>query len=291
MIRRVFSLFCMVLLLTSGISAAHAEDFKLGVIASRGALKAKAKWSQLASYVAKKTNSNVTLVPLTPDKVESAVAGKSVDFILSNPVTTTILVEKYGVKPVATVKKKSGPQFAGVIIANKGAGIQKSADLKGKKVMAFKFGSSAAAYVFQVYHISKFGVTPEDFTMFKEAKKQDDIVLAVKSGIFDAGFIKSGLLETMAKEGKIKISDFVIVDKQSDNLSDVHSTIPYPHWYLGARSNVSPGLVSKVKKAVLSLNAADPAAKKAKLVGFVEPLSLEEMKATLKALNLPPYKK
>jgi len=189
------------------------------------------------------------------------------------------------------MKKKSGSQFAGVIIANKAKGINKVADLKGKKVMAFKFGSSAAAYVFQVYHVSKQGIEPSrDFAVFKEAKKQDDIVLAVKSGIFDAGFIKSGLLEAMAKEGKIKLSDFTIVDKRSDNLTDVHSTIPYPNWYLAARAKVSSALVGKVKKAALSLKATDAAAKKAKIVGFVKPLKLDDMKATLKALKLPPYK-
>jgi len=291
MTKKIVSLLCMFLFLATEISTVQAEELRLGVVASRGALKAKAKWTPFATYLGSKTNTTVRLIPLTPDKVSAAVAGNSIDFMLGNPVITTILVEKHGVKPVATIKKKSGSQFAGVIIANKTKGISNSADLKGKKVMAFKFGSSAAAYVFQVYHMKKNGIDPfKDFSVFKEAKKQDDIVLAVKSGIFDAGFIKSGLLEAMGKEGKIKINDFVIVDKKSDSLKDVHSTILYPQWYLVAGSKVSSSQFKKVKQAVLSLKASDPAAKKAKIKGFVKPLNLADMKATLKALHLPPYK-
>lgn len=262
MTKRIVSLLCIFLFLATEISVVQAETLKLGVVASRGALKAKAKWTPLASYLGSKTNTTVTLVPLTPDKVSDAVASNRVDFMLGNPVVTTILVEKHKSRPVATIRKKSGSQFAGVIIANKTKGIRKGADLKGKKVMAFKFGSSAAAYVFQVYHMKKIGIDPlKDFAVFKEAKKQDDIVLAVKSGIFDAGFIKSGLLEAMEKEGKIKIKDFVIVDKKSDSLKKVHSTILYPQWYLSAGSKVSSSLFKRVKKAALSLKPSDPAGK------------------------------
>ena len=72
--------------------------------------------------------------------------------------------------------------------------------------MGFKFKRSAAAYVFQVKHMQDLGIDPhKDFAVFKEAKKQDDIVLAVKSGLFDAGFVKSGLLEAMVKKGKVSL--------------------------------------------------------------------------------------
>lgn len=287
---RILSLLCLFSFIFTGIGPVHAKELKLGVTAPRGVLKASAQWSEFASYLGTRINTPVKLVALTPDKILPAVAAKSVDFLLVNPVTSTIMIKKYGMKPVATMKKKSGSQFGGVIIANKSKGITKSSDLKGKKVMAYKFRASAAAYVFQVYHVNKQGIDPfKDFAVFKEAKKQDDIVLAVKAGVVDAGFIKSGLLEAMAKEGKIKLDDVTIVDKKSDSLSDLHSTILYPQWYLVADRKVPASLVAKVKNAALSLSAADPAAKKAKIAGFVAPLKLDELIKTLKALHMPPY--
>ncbi|MFV1992562.1 MAG: phosphate/phosphite/phosphonate ABC transporter substrate-binding protein [Acidiferrobacterales bacterium] len=264
----------------------------LGVISSRGALKAQAKWGPLAKYFGDEIGDSVKLVTLTPDQVESAVSQKRVDYILVNPVVTAVVNKKYKTVPLATLKKKFGSQFAGVIISKKGSDITSSSDLKGKKVMAYKFGTSAAAYTFQVYHLKQKGITPKDFSAFTETrKKQDDIVLAVKAGLVDVGFVKSGLLEAMEKEKKIKISDFNIIDKQNDSLKKVHSTELYPHWFLSATSSANKSQSKKLATAALSLSASNAAAKKAKIKGFVEPLSLDKVLAALKSLNLPPFSK
>jgi len=266
-------------------------EIKFGVIAPRGALKANAKWGELAGYLQQKTGEPVKLYPVTPDKVEKAIASGKVDLMLGNPVTTVILTEKHGASPLATIKKKAGPQFAGVIIAKKGSGITTGKHLKGKKVMAFKFGKSAAAYVFQVYHLRKMGVDPhKDFSSFRQAKKQDDIVLAVKSGVIDGGFVRSGLLEAMEREGKIKISDFTIVDQKfGDGFPLVHSTQTYPEWYVVASKRANTAMVGKIKSALLGLRPADHAAQKAKIKGFVDPLDLKGLKDTLQSLKLAPY--
>ena len=65
------------------------------------------------------------------------------------------------------------------------------------------------------------------------SKKQDDIVLAVRAGIVDAGFVRTGQLESMEKEGKIKMDDFVIVDQKKDSdFPFIRSTAMYPEWFL-----------------------------------------------------------
>ena len=273
-----------------GLSIAQAAEIKVGVQAPRGNLKAMKKWTDVGKYLSTETGSKIKIVPLKPSKTIKAVADGKVDFMLANPVLTVAMQEKLGASPIATLKKKSGAQFAGVIISKKGSGITKAEDLKGKKVMGFKFKKSAAAYVFQVKHLMDKGLDPhKDFAEFKEAKSQDDIVLAVKAGTFDAGFIKSGLLEAMAKEGKIKLAEFVIIDQQKDGLTAVHSTKLYPEWYMSASSKADKALSVKMKSALLKLGSDNAASKKAKIAGFVEPLSLDELKGTLQALKLPPY--
>ena len=128
-----------------------------------------------------------------------------------------------------------------------------------------------------------------DFAPFKDAKKQDDIVLAVQTGVIDAGFVKTGILESMAKEGKIKLEDFVILDQKKDELDFVHSTDLYPDWFLLAGERVDSALVAKVKEVVLKLKPTDEAAPAAKIDGFVDAQSLDTMKAALKSLKLAPY--
>lgn len=272
------------------VGMVSAAEVKIGVQAPRGALKALKRWGELGKYLAAELGGPVKIVPLQPGAFAPAVTDGKVDYTLSNPVVAVILQHKLGAQPLVTINKKSGSQFAGVILSKKGSGISKAADLKGKKVMGFKFKRSAAAYVFQVKHLMDKGIDPhKDFSVFKEAKKQDDIVLAVKAGVFDAGFVKSGLLESMAKDG-IAISDFIIVDKQSDSLAAVHSTALYPEWTMSAPKNADAATTSKLKSALLKMTASTPASKKAKIVGFVNARSLDNLSATLKSLNLPPFK-
>ncbi len=276
---------------TINISIANAAEIKLGVMSARGALKTMKRWNELGKYISTELGTPVTIMPLKPNETIQAVSEGSVTYMLSNPVLAVALKYKLGAEPILTMNKKSGSQFAGVIIAKKGNGITKAADLKGKKVMGFKFKRSAAAYVFQVKLLKDKGIDPhKDFAVFKEAKKQDDIVLAVRAGIFDAGFIKSGLLETMAKEG-VSIDDFTIISKKNDSLSNVHSTSLYPEWTMTAAKSADPATTAKIKTALLKLTANDPASKKAKIVGFVDALSLDGLSDTLKSLKLPPFEK
>jgi len=283
--------FLLVVLALTGFSmvasAVHAADFKVGVQAPRSTLKAKAKWSELGKYLSAEIGQKVKIVPLKAGATVKAVKSGKVDMMLSNPVIAVLLTKKHGASVVVTVKKKSGTQFAGVIISKKGSGITTAAQTKGKKGMAFKFKKSAAAYVFQVKHLMDKGIDPhKDFASFKQAKKQDDIVLAVKAGIIDVGFVKSGLLEAMEKEGKISISDLDIVDKASDSLKHVHSTALYPEWTMTAAAKTDAATVESVKKALMKLTEDSAASKKAGIKGFVAPLDLNGLEATLSSLGL-----
>ncbi|TPW17529.1 MAG: PAS domain S-box, partial [Halothiobacillaceae bacterium] len=138
-------------------------------------------------------------------------------------------------------------------------------------------------------HVMQMGVNSTEFASFVESKKQDDIPLAVKSGVVDVGFVRTGLLESMQKEGKISIDDFIIIDEKKDVLPLVHSTDLYPEWFLMASKKASDEVAAKIKTAVLALKPGDAAAKSAAIDGFVEPISLENLKTALKALKVAPY--
>ena len=268
----------------------QAAELKLGVNAPRGELEAKTRWTAFAEYLSAQIGQPVALVPMRPsDLVGSAQAGK-LDLILGQGVQTVQLQERQHAVPAATMHRKEGTQFAGVILAKKGSGITTARDLKGKKVMSLD-KSTAGAYVFQVHYLRKLGIDPhKDFAAFTEGKKQDDLVLAVKAGLVDAAFVRSGLLEAMMKEGKVALSDFEVVDaKQSKDFLPARSTELYPEWYLSVMPQVAPELGSKIKAALLQMTGEMPAAKAAGLQGFVEPLPLDDIKDALRTLKMSPY--
>lgn len=268
-------------------------EIRMGVNAERGELKAIEKWGELAKYLSSETGQTVKLVPLLVSNILDAAKNGEADILLANPLFTVIIKEKHNFNPIATLNETTGSQFAGVIIASRGSGITKGTDLKGKKVMSLKFKVAAGAYLFQAYHLYQQGIdVHKDFASFTEAKKQDDIVLAVKAGLIDAGFIRSGQLESMEKEGKIKIDEFVIVDQRTDpRFPFVHSTVLYPEWFFSTTAKMDQNLVARIKGALLKLKPENKAAKTADINGFIEPLSLDGLKKAMKTLKVAPYDK
>jgi two-component system sensor histidine kinase TtrS len=279
-------------LMATAMPAAQATT-SVGVIAPRGELKAIKRWAEFGKYLSAQIGDNVEIKPYAPRNLIKAAKAGEVEFMISNPTQAVILQEVHGANPLATVNKKTGSQFAGVIVAKKDSGISKAEDTKGKRGMALKFRRAAGAYTFQTYHLQQKGINPhKDFASFTEGKKQDELVLAVKNGQTDVAFIRTGILEAMEKEGKIKMDDFVVVDQNtSDGYPQAHTTALYPEWYLSSLKGTDAGKAEKIKVAALGIKASDRAAKKAKIVGFVDPIPMDGMKEALKALKIKPYDK
>jgi len=286
----LFTIIIFSIVTTNSSTVASDDSISIGVQSPRSKFKAIKRWNPLGHYLERQLQTPVQIVPLKPGETIQAVRSGLVDYMLSNPVLTVILEKELKSKPLLTMVKPSGKYFAGVIIAKKGNGIKSANDLKGKKVMGFKFKRSAAAYVFQVKHLLDKGIDPHnDFARFYEAKKQDDIVLAVRAGVFDAGFIKSGLLESMQEDG-IYLDDFTIIDKkQNDNLTNLHTTRLYPEWCLSANKNTSKRQRDIIKAALLKLTEKSIASVAANIKGFTHALPLNDLRDTLKKLKLPPY--
>jgi ABC-type phosphate/phosphonate transport system substrate-binding protein len=273
------------------LAAQGALAMKVGVLAPRGELEATTRWSEFGKYLSARIGEPVQVVPLSAQRVVAAAAGGEVDMVLSHPGHSLAVEEQLKARHVATLNERDGSQFAGVIIARKGSGIRRAEDLKGKQVLSLS-KNAAGAYVFQAYHMMQKGVDVEKDVVRREGRQQDDLVLAVKAGLADAAFVRTGVLEAMAQDGKIRMGEFVIVDERKDpGLNYVHTTALYPEWYLSALPKLDAALEGKVKSAVLALTPNDGACKTAKIRGFVEPIPLDGMKQALQALKLPPYDK
>ncbi|ETX00894.1 MAG: hypothetical protein ETSY1_09600 [Candidatus Entotheonella factor] len=274
-----------------GLSLGHAT-IKIGVNAHRGAEYVKERWSDLARHLSEELGEPVKIIPLRVASLLSDVKRKQVDFVFSNPVQAVVLNAYLRTDPMVTLKTKAGSQFAGVIVARKDKGITRSHDLLGKKVVSMRFKVAAGGYIFQTYHLLKKGIDPhKDFASMKQLRSQDKLVQIVRKGIADAAFVRSGLLEKMAKAGKINMDDFVVVDHQDPNqeVPFVHTTQAYPEWYISAMPKTDEGIVKRLTAALLALPANSQAARVANIKGFVKPLPLDNLKAALKTLRVPPY--
>lgn len=273
-----------------GAASPAWADVKLGVIAPRGELVTLTQWGPFARYVESQIGQPVQLVPVALSKLEQAIAGSEVDYAVLNPVHAVSAKERFGCELMASLVLPSGSQFGGVIIANPQAGIAKAADLKGKKVMGL-VTSAAGGHLFQAYEVQKSGVkVPGDFAAYQVAKKQDDTVLAVRAGVMDAGFVRTGILEDMIREGKITAADVTVINRK-DGYPEALSTDLYPEWYLIAVTATGKDSAARVKAAALALKADSEAAKAADIKGFIEPVDHTGTARMMKEMKVPPFDK
>jgi len=281
---------CLVMLLFIIPIDAIAE-VKIGVNAPRGAIKAAKRWMDFGEYIEQKISQKVVIIPTPPHRILSSARENLFDFVLTNPALTVELVVEEKALLLATLNTLSGSQFAGVILVRKDSGFNSVDDLRGKNVMSLKFNDAAGAYIFQTYHLKQKGIdVHSDFASIKQRKKQDNLIMALNASAVDAVFVRTGILEAMHKEGRINKDDFIALDAHAeDEVKALHSTSHYPEWFLSAMPNTDKKTVEKVKKFSLLLHPDSQVAKRAKIRGFVEPLSLDGMKAALKSLKITPY--
>jgi ABC-type phosphate/phosphonate transport system substrate-binding protein len=281
---KFFVLMCFLL------SFSHTYAIKLGVLANRGLEEAKSKWSGVSHYLSQQLNQPVELVLLPIDQVLTAFSSKTVDILISNPVQSAAVFAKYQAIPLASVnQKKGGALFGGVIAVYNKSGIKSAKDLVGKKVLTFKINDSAGGNVFQVYHLLQKGVKPKDFAQYKEVGSQDDILMAVNAGIADAGFVRTGILESLREKKMLYRENLDILDHQKSSYPHVHSTALYPEWVVTAQPELSLSLISKVQDVLYKIPPDADALKQASIQGFIEPAALENLVRVLQTLNIPPF--
>ena len=265
-----------------------AQPLKLAVLAKRGPEVAKKKWGPLAEYLSQSLGEKVLLVPLSFKAIEPAVKTKKIDYLLANPAFFVRLKEKYGLYALASLlnsrQGKALDQFGGVIFVRADSPIKALNDLKGQKFMVVKLSSFGGAYMAFRLLLEK-GINPfKDLTVL-EGGTHDKVVMAVKRGLVPAGTVRSDTLERMEAEGKIHLKDFRVLHQVQDDFPFVHSTRLYPEWPFAALAHTSKSTNEKIKKALLALKPSHPAAKAAKIAGWVPPLDYTPVAECLRIVD------
>ncbi|MDP2156160.1 MAG: phosphate/phosphite/phosphonate ABC transporter substrate-binding protein, partial [Nitrospirota bacterium] len=298
---RKYALFIVILLFIGAVAAAQAEaqnKIKIGVIAYRGHEEAISRWQPTAEYlISEIPRHSFVIVPLDLDTIQKAVERKEVDFVITNPENYVELESGYGATRIATLKTMYNGTplsvFGAVIFtrANR-TDITDLRDLKGKTFMAVEeksFGGWQMSWrEFQDYGIDPFSeLAGIEFTGFP----QDLVVSGVRDGKADAGTVRTGLLESMATEGKINLTDFRILNQQhQEDFPQLLSTRLYPEWAFAKVRNTSDELAEQVVVTLLKMPHNSKAARAAKIKGWTVPLDYQRVHELMMDLRIGPYK-
>lgn len=290
------SRFAIALLLGLAANAvAVSAEVRIGVLAFRSVEHTVEQWSPLARHLqAKLPGSTVRIVPLIVDGVESTVLARGVDFLFVNPEQYVSLAARYRLAAIATLVPLAAGQpvsrFGGVIFARGDRGdLREPADIVGRKV-AIASEKSFAGYLVQRGALLDRGIELDRTdALIATGMPQDRVVAAVVAGEADFGFVRTGLIESMIREGKLPPNGVkVIGGDPTIDFPQRLSTPLYPEWPFASLPHVPDETVKSVALALLQLRADEPAARAARIHGFAPPGDYATIEALLLRLRVHP---
>lgn len=283
--------------LLASISVHAAEPVKIGVLAYRSKPQTLAQWQPLTAALKQAIpDRDFVIEALTYPELDTAVASRQLDFVLTNSSHYVLLSKHSGLSsPLATLADDADglavSVFGGVIFHRADdASIDKLADLKGATIAAAST-ESLGGYQMQVYELGRAGIhLPQDVQLFITDMPQDNVVEAVLAGRAKAGFVRSGLLEAMAREGRLDMARIRIVNRQNlPGFPVLVSTRLYPEWPFAALPHIDENLARRVAAALFVLEQNSAATRAIGIHGFVIPADYTPVADMLRELRMPPF--
>lgn len=270
---------------------------KIAVLAFRGERVAYKKWRPTADYLTRHIPGyDFKILPLSLANMKAAVRDAKVDFILTNSGNYVEHEAFHGVIRIVTLRprtyRSAGNRFGAVIFSRKdNKDIQTIFDLKGKRFMAIRenaFGGFQLAWREMMVQ----GLDPFDDLAGLEfvGFPHDKVVKAVLAGEADAGTVRAGILETLAQEGKLELSQLRILNAQNEpGFPYALSTRLYPEWPLAQLKHTPEELSHRVAVTLLSMPRDDGAALAGNYAGWTVPLDYQPVHELFKELHIGPY--
>jgi diguanylate cyclase (GGDEF)-like protein/PAS domain S-box-containing protein len=279
--------------------AQAAEPVKIAVLAFRSKPQALAQWQPLAATLKAAIPERDFVVQVyTLKEMETVVAARQVDFVLTNPGHYVLLTRRSGLQaPLATLlMDESGqetPAFGGVMFTRADHPVVKSlTELKGQ-TLATVSTDSLGGYQMQAYELLQAGVNvTHDNKLLVTGMPQDKVVVAVLERRADVGFVRSGLLEAMVREGKLNPGSVTVLNAQKLRAFPVQSsTALYPEWPFSYLMHVDEHLARQVTAALFLIGHDSPEARTMGIRGFSVPADYTTVAEALRALRMPPFEK
>lgn len=270
-------------------------EIRFGVLAFRSSTDTLRRWQPVADYFDRVIpDQSVTLLALSYPELQAAVAERRIDLVLTQPLHYVALSFEHSLySPLATLIDVEGElglsRFGGVMItrADQDA-IQTPADLKGTRIAASS-RESLGGYLAQTYELNVMGIRNHQFELL-ETGTQDAVLAALAAGAVDAGFVRTGLLEQMHREGTIDLADYrVLKTGSAPDYPLLLSTRLYPQWALAAMPWLDDAVAREIARAALVLPPTGEAAIGAGIGGFTIPADYRSLDQLMQTLRLAPY--
>ena len=274
-------------------SAFSMDDYHLGVFAYRPKEVLIERFQPLSQYLSHELSAKVHLHVLNQKEIEQALAEDRLDFLLTNP-SHYLWVKKHHAMSgaVATlVRVEQGKEFntlGGVIITHPDFEdiYGTLANLSGKNI-AIAGSKYLGGFQVQAYEFLQAGIDFESELNFIEVGSHDAVVEHVLTKKVDAGFIRTGVIEQLNAEGRLKQDQLAVINRQDHTgFPFVSSTRLYPEWPFVIISQNSHEFTSRLSIALMKLSTNDNIVGQIK---FSAPLDYHSVENLGRALGIEPF--
>lgn len=283
--------FCLILTLTSpaiAVEFTHPDKtLKVAVRAVNGTSAAKRMWQETINELSKNIKGyTFKLIPIVGfHDMRTAAKNKKIDFILTNPDAYIELNKQSGVTRLLTLNKKqpngiASTTFASLIFTRSDRDdIISLKDIKSKTIIAVHeeaFGGWRMA-LRELLHNNIDPYKDSRAVLFTTDNTHQSVVYSVLSGKTDVGVVRTGIIEQLVSQNKIKLGSIRPLNLHRDKLSALHSTEHYPEWPFSVMPHVSNELSNKVFHTLLSIKPKSAAATAGKYISWTAPLDYSEV--------------
>lgn len=266
----------------------------LGVLSFRPTAVAQAQWQPLERYLNQTIKGrHFVLKVFGFDALQEAVRQRTVDIVITQPAEYVRMVHQNGLSsPLATIinleEGKPVRAFGGVILVSSHRGdLNSLKDLDGKRI-ATASRVSFGTYLIQAYELALAGVNPGGYVEI--GLPQDLVVGALLERKADAAFVRTGMLETLLREGKLLANQVRVLNPQEyPGYPLALSTRLYPEWPVVAMPHVPDDVTVQIAGALLSLPHGSAKARSMGVYGFAVPADYEPVRALMRELRAPPF--
>ncbi len=280
------------ILLAVLVPAAAEQPVLIGVLSFRPIAQTLQQWTPTAEYLSRSIPGHVfQVVPMNYPDLDRAVKEGRFDFVFTNPEHFVLLRNQTSLAPILTIMPLANghpvTSFGGVVVTRSSRkDINRLEDLAGKSVAA-PSEESLGGNLMQLWELYRRGIA---FPRISYLGMPHDLsVQAVMGGTADAAFVRTGVLEGMVREGKLKAAEFKVINAQPEgDFPQVLSTALYPEWPFCSTRKTPEELVKSVSLALLSIEHGDPVAKAGGYFGFSPPGDYSTVEAVMLRLRVHP---
>lgn len=219
-------------------TAVYANEIILGVHPYLPPNEIYKRFSPLAEFLSKELGTSVRLrVAKSYQEHLDVVGHDKVDIAFVGPATYVEMVQQYGQKPLLGQLEVNGKTtLQSVIVVREHSPLTTLTDLRGKR-LAFGDKHSTTGYIVPRYALARSGMKLSELASHSFISSHTNVALGVLANDFDAGAVKSEVLDTYRKKGLRALA-----------------TLPAtPEHLFVARKNMPRELIEAARKALHAL--------------------------------------